>query len=112
MQNELVLAAFIMVVGLVVSAASTHLYQGVYRQPAMLRYDGKTYLHTLGHLGMSFICGPYIMLQLGWQQEKGGNVAITSVLIASLVAFTWAFVTGLLVMGIYVAVRNPVSGLY
>jgi hypothetical protein len=105
MQNELVLAAFIMAVGLTVSAASTYLYQGVARQPAMLRYDGKTYLGTLGHLAMSFICGPFIMLQLGWRQEKGGSVAVTSVLIASLVAFGWSFLTGLLIMSIYVAIR-------
>jgi hypothetical protein len=104
MQHELLLAAFIMAVGLAVSAAATHLYQGVTHQQAMLRFDGKTYLGTLGHLAMSFVCGPYIMLQLGWQQEKGGSVVVTSVLIASLVAFGWAFITGLLVMGIYVAI--------
>lgn len=104
MQYEVLLAAFIMAVGLAVSAAATHLYQGISRQQAMLRYDGETYLNSLGHLAMSFVCGPYIMLQLGWRQEKDGSVAITSVLIAALVAFGWAFVTGLLVMGIYVLI--------
>lgn len=104
MQYEVLLAAFIMAVGLAVSAAATYLYQGISRQQAMLRYDGKTYLNSLGHLAMSFVCGPYIMLQLGWRQEKDGSVAITSVLIAALVAFGWAFVTGLLVMGIYVLI--------
>ena len=104
MQYEVLLAAFIMAVGLAVSAAATYLYQGISRQQAMLRYDGETYLNSLGHLAMSFVCGPYIMLQLGWRQEKDGSVAITSVLIAALVAFGWAFVTGLLVMGIYVLI--------
>ncbi len=104
MQSELMLAAFIMAVGLCVSAASTHLYQGLARQQAMLRYDGRTYVGMLGNLVMSFICGPYIMLQMGWKQEEDGSIALTSVLIAALVAFGWAFITGLLVLGIYIAV--------
>ena len=101
--SELMLAAFIVAVGLVLAAASTHLYQGLFREQAMLRYDGKTYFHTLGHLLMSFVCGPYIMLQMGWQQQKDATLAFVPVLIGSLVAFGWAFVTGLAFMSIYVA---------
>ena len=48
---------------------------------------------------MSFICGPYIMLQLGWRHEPGGTISLGSALIAALVAFGWAFITGLLVHG-------------
>lgn len=103
MSSELVLAAFIMAVGLSVAGAGTHLYQALLRQPAMLRFDGQTYLHALGHLAMSFVCGPYIMLQMGWRQDQGGAIALTPVLIAALVAFGWAFITGLLFVGIYVA---------
>ncbi|AKR56107.1 hypothetical protein XM25_09920 [Devosia sp. H5989] len=102
--NELMLAAFIVAVGLVLAAAATHLYQGVFREQAMLRYDGKTYLHTVGHLVMSFVCGPYIMLQMGWQQQKGSTLAFVPVLIGSLVGFGWAFITGLVFMSVYVAV--------
>jgi hypothetical protein len=105
MTNELVLAAFIMAVGLAVAGASTHLYQAVANQQAMLRYDGRNFLGTLGHLAMSFVCGPYIMLQLGWRQEDDGTLALGSALIAALVAFGWAFLTGLLFVGVYMAVR-------
>ncbi|HTJ58868.1 MAG TPA: hypothetical protein VL418_15085 [Devosiaceae bacterium] len=95
-----------MAVGLCIAGASTHLYQGVFKEQAMLRYDGKTYFHTLGHLAMSFVCGPYIMLQLGWRQEPGGAISLSSMLIGALVAFGWAFITGLLFVGSYLAVRG------
>lgn len=104
MGNEFLLAAFIMAVGLCVAGAGTHLYQALARQPAMLRYDGETFVRSLGHLSMSFLCGPYIMLQLGWRQGEEGSKALASALVAALVAFGWAFITGLLVVGIYVAV--------
>ena len=104
MQNELVLVAFIMAVGLSVAGALTHLYQGLAKQQAMLRYDGKTYFGMLANLALSFLCGPYIMLQMGWKQEENGTIALTSVLIAALVAFGWAFITGMLALGIYIAI--------
>jgi hypothetical protein len=104
MSTELVLAAFLICVGLCTAGAGTHLYQMVYRQPAMLRYDGRTYLGTLGHLFMSFICGPYIMLQMGWQHEDDGTLSMSNALIAALVAFGWSFLTGLLIVGCYVAI--------
>jgi hypothetical protein len=43
------------------------------------------------------------MLQMGWRQEEDGTLSISSALIAAFVAFGWAFVTGLLVVGAYVA---------
>jgi len=104
MSMELMLAFYLIAVGLVLAAAGSHLYQGVFREPAMLRYDGKTYAHTMGHVLMSFICGPFIMLQLGWQQERSGAISLVSVLIGSLVAFGWAFITGLLFMAAYLAI--------
>ncbi|HVX81694.1 MAG: DUF6949 family protein [Devosia sp.] len=94
-------AGFIMAVGLSIAGAGTHLYQGLAKEQAMLRYDGRTYLGTLGHLAMSFVCGPYIMLQLGWRHEPDGTVSVGSALLAALVAFGWAFITGLLFMGVY-----------
>lgn len=105
MARELVLAAFIMGVGLCVSGMVTHLYQWFARQPAMLRMDGSTYLVAMGNLLMSFVCGPYLMLQLGWRQEEGGAISMPSMLLSALLAFSWAFVTGLLFMSLYVAVR-------
>jgi hypothetical protein len=104
MAKELLLAAFLIGVGLCVAGAGTHLYQWLARQQAMLRYDGSTYVRSLGHLAMSFVCGPYIMLQMGWQHEEDGTISMTSALVGALIAFSWAFVTGLLFMGIYVAI--------
>ena len=105
MTKELLLAAFLIGVGLCIAGAGTHLYQWIARQQAMLRYDGETFINSMGNLAMSFICGPYIMLQMGWQQEDSSALSMTSALVSALVAFGWAFITGLLFMGIYVAVR-------
>lgn len=104
MSAELLLAGFLMAVGLSLAGAGTHLYQGLTRQAAQLRFDGRTYLHTLGHLALSFICGPYIMLQMGWRHEDNGTVSLTSALVAAFVAFGWSFITGLLAVGAWVAV--------
>jgi len=104
--SALVLAAFLIAVGLVLAAAFTHLYQGIFREAAMLRFDGRTYWHTLGHVAMSFVCGPYIMLQLGWQQERNGTLALVPVLLGSAVAFGWAFITGLIFVGFYVGLTS------
>jgi len=105
MGRELLLAAFIMAVGLCVAGAGTHLYQWVARRQALLRYDGATVLASAGNLMVSFVCGPYIMLQLGWQHEDNDTISLASALISALVAFGWAFITGLLFVGFYVAVR-------
>lgn len=92
-----------MAVGLSVAGMATHLYQGVARTQAMLRYDGQTFLHTIGHLVVSFVCGPYIMLQMGWQQDRNGTLSISMALVAAFVAFGWAFITGLIYVGGYFA---------
>ena len=104
MGSEFVVAAFIMAIGLSIAGTGTHLYQWRAGEQAMLRFDGKTFLHTLGHLGMSFICGPYIMLQMGWKQEDDGTLSIASALVSALVAFGWAFITGLLFLAAYFSV--------
>lgn len=104
MGTELMLAAFLMGVGLSIAGAGTHLYQWLSNEQAALRYDGRTLIHTFGHLAVSFLCGPYIMLQLGWQHEKGGTLSVSSALISALVAFGWAFITGLLIVGVYLAI--------
>jgi hypothetical protein len=44
------------------------------------------------------------MLQMGWQQERGGTLSLSMALISAFVAFGWAFVTGLLAMGSYFAI--------
>ena len=105
MTKDFLLAIFLIAVGLCIAGAGTHLYQWLGKQQAMLRYDGKTFLGSIGNLIMSFVCGPYIMLQLGWRPEKDGTISMTSAMVAAAVAFGWAFITGLLFMGAYVAIR-------
>lgn len=104
MLRELMLAGLIMAVGLTIAGMGTHLYQGFANTQATLRYDGKTFLHTMGHLALSFVCGPYIMLQMGWQNDKNGTLSMTMALVAAFVAFGWAFITGLIFVGSYFAV--------
>lgn len=105
MLRELVLAAYIMSVGLCISGAGTHLYQMLAGQQAMLRYDGKTLWHGFGNLAMSFFCGPYIMLQLGWRKEQPGeSIQLSMALVAAFVAFGWSFITGLLIVGTVVSI--------
>lgn len=102
--RELLIAGFIMAFGLALAAAGTYFYQWRSKEQAMLRYDGKSLLHCFGNLAMSFVCGPYIMLQMGWRQESGGTLSLSSALIAAFVAFGWAFITGLLFLGGYVSI--------
>jgi hypothetical protein len=104
MTFELMVAAFIMAVGLAMAGAGTHFYQWMAGQQAMLRFDGKTWLGMVGHLIMSFVCGPYIMLQMGWRQEDDGTLSVGSALISALVAFGWSFVTGLFFLGFYFSI--------
>jgi len=104
MSFEFLLAAYMIAVGLAIAGAGTHLYQWVYREQAVLRYDGRTYLAAMGHLAMSFVCGPYIMLQMGWRQQDDGTLSISSALVSALVAFGWSFLTGLFFVGLYVAI--------
>lgn len=105
MTKELLAAAFCIGVGLCMAGAGTHLYQWLAKQQAALRYDGATFLGAMGNLAVSFVCGPYIMLQLGWQHEEDGAISMTSALVAAVVAFSWAFLTGLVALGTYVIIR-------
>lgn len=102
--TELLLAAFIMAVGLSLAGAATYLYQWLAKQQAILRFDGKNFAGTIGHLAMSFFCGPMIMLQMGWSSEKDGTISIGSALLSAFVAFGWSFITGLLFLGAYFAI--------
>lgn len=104
MLRELLLAGLIMAVGMSVAGMGTHLYQWLGREQAALRYNGKTLLRTFGLLAVSFLCGPYIILQMGWRQETDGTITVTSALLAAFIAFGWSFITGLLVVGGYFAI--------
>lgn len=102
--RELLLVGFLMAIGLAVAGTGTYLYQWLSRQDATLRYDGKTLWHCFGNLMLSFLCGPFIMLQMGWRQEQGGTLSMTTALVAAFVSFGWAFITGLLMVGGYYAI--------
>jgi hypothetical protein len=104
MSFELLLAGYIMAVGLAISGASTYLYQWAFKTQAILRFDGKTFFHTVAHLVMSFVCGPIIMLQMGWRSEKDGTISLGSALLSAFIAFGWSFITGLLFLGAYFAI--------
>lgn len=104
--SELVLALFIIGVGLSVAGMGTHLYQGISRQAAALRWDGRSALESIWNLFVSFVCGPYIMLRMGLEHEKGKAPSTVSVLLASVISFGWSFVTGLMILGTYVAVAR------
>jgi hypothetical protein len=44
------------------------------------------------------------MLQMGWRQTGGGGTAaVGTMLLSSFIAFGWSFITGLLMLGVYVA---------
>jgi hypothetical protein len=103
MTKELLAAAFCIGVGLCIAGAGTHLYQWLSKQQAVLRYDGQNFLGAMGNLAISFFCGPYIMLQMGWRHEEDGTISMTSALVSAIVGFSWAFVTGLMIAGAYVA---------
>jgi Family of unknown function (DUF6949) len=103
MSQDFMLAMFIIAVGLSAAGAGTHFYQMVFKQEAMLRFDGRNYLGTLGHLFMSFLCGPYIMLLLGWRREETAGPSMSSALLSSFIAFGWSFITGLMLLGVYLA---------
>ncbi|HEY8575589.1 MAG TPA: hypothetical protein VIL88_04535 [Devosia sp.] len=104
MTKELLAAAFSIGMGLCMAGVVTHLYQLLFKQPAMLRYDGETFLASMGHLAMSFVCGPYIMLQTGWTPAKDGTISTSSALLSAMVGFSWAFLTGLLFLGTYASI--------
>lgn len=101
MVTNFALSAYLICIGLAAAGAGTYMYQLVFREPAMLRIDGKNYAGTLGHLFMSFVCGPFIMLKLGWERSTGGDLSKSNLLLAALVAFGWSFFTGMLLLSSY-----------
>jgi len=102
--SDLLLAIFIIAVGLSVAGMLAQLYHYVWREPASLSYSGKTNISAFGNLVISFFCGPYIMLNLGWKREITNNLSLSLVFISAVVALSWAFITGLLFLSAYLGV--------
>lgn len=101
--SQLVLALFIIGIGISVAGVGTHLYQCISRQVAEFRISGQTIFEGLMNLFVTFICGPYLMLRLGMRAETNGRLSPVNMLLASFIAFSWSFVTGLMILGTYVS---------
>jgi hypothetical protein len=106
--SELVLALFIIGIGLCSAGMLTHLYQGLSRETAGMRVSGATTSRSLVNIVVTFFCGPYIMLRLGWQSGEAGDFPVVNVLLAAFIAFAWSFVTGLMILGTYITVVRAV----
>ncbi|AVX04161.1 hypothetical protein MXMO3_01632 [Maritalea myrionectae] len=104
MSIEFLIALYIVGVGLAVSGIGTYLYQLVFKQEAILRFDGESYLGAFGHLAMSFFCGPMIMLHMGWRSEGQSSLSMSGVLLSAFIAFGWSFITGLLALSVFLSV--------
>lgn len=102
--SQLVLALFIIGFGLCTAGMLTHLYQGLSRETAGMRVYGATAARSFVNIVVTFFCGPYIMLRLGWQSGEASDFPIVNVLLAAFIAFAWSFVTGLMILGSYVAI--------
>lgn len=91
-------------IGLCTAGMLTHLYQGLSHETAGMRVYGATATRSLVNMVVTFFCGPYIMLRLGWQSAEGGDFPVVNLLLAAFIAFAWSFVTGLMILGTYVAI--------
>lgn len=103
---QLVLALFMIAIGLCTAGTLTHLYQGLSREAAGMKVYGSTATQSLVNVVVTFFCGPYIMLRLGWQSGEAGDFPIVNVLLSAFIAFAWSFVTGLMILGTYVGIMR------
>lgn len=104
--SQLLLALFIIGFGLCVAGVGTHLYQSLSRQPAEFRIHGRTMLEGFGNLFVTFVCGPYLLLRLGLRSDAKGQVSTVNVLLSAFLAFTWSFVTGMMLLATYISVAK------
>jgi hypothetical protein len=102
--THLILALFLIAVGMSVAGTGTHLYQQIARKVAEFRVEGANALDSLINLFVMFICGPYMMLRLGLRADASGKSSTINVLLAAVIAFGWSFVTGMMVVGTYILV--------
>lgn len=98
-----VLALLLIGIGLSVAGTGTHLYQQVVRKVAGLRVEGRNAVEHLGSLTVLFFCGPYLMLRMGFETDASGRHSSVNILLTAIIAFGWSFLTGLMIVGTYVA---------
>ncbi len=101
MTNEFLISLYIIAVGMAFAGSTTFLYQTVWKQEAALRFDGDNVFVTIAHLSMSFICGPFIILHMGWSRDSAGGLHVSQALLSAFIAFGWSFVIGLGVLWFY-----------
>ncbi|HWJ87153.1 MAG TPA: hypothetical protein VNS12_03660 [Pelagibacterium sp.] len=107
--TQLLLALFLIGIGMSVAGTGTHLYQQIARKVAEFRVDGRNAIESVANLFVLFICGPYMMLRLGWQADAGGRPSTVNILLAAFIGFGWSFVTGLMIMGTYVSMLKAAA---
>lgn len=78
--NEFLISLYIIAVGLAFAGGATYFYQWVWKQEAALRFDGANVFATAAHLMMSFVCGPFIMLNMGWRRDSAGGLHMSQAL--------------------------------
>jgi len=98
--RELVLAGFFMAFGLATSGALTHLAQSVTGKPLGFGFESNDPFLRIGKVLVAALCGPYLLLQAGWAAERDGTLTIGPALMTALVAFGWAFITGLMLLAL------------
>ena len=106
MAIELLAAFVIVATGTAFSGASTYLYQWLSRQEAQLQYGGENVLGAIGNLLLSFVCGPFIMLGLGWRRDSAGGLHLGQAFLSAFIAFGWSFFVGLIVLWFYMGVMG------
>lgn len=102
--NEFLISLYIIAVGMAFAGGATYFYQWVWKQEAVLRFDGANVFGTAAHLMMSFVCGPFIMLNMGWRRDSAGGLHMSQALLSAFIAFGWSFIIGLFVLYTYIGV--------
>ena len=104
MAAEFLAAIMIVATGTAFSGASTHFYQWLVGEQARLRFDGDNIFVTMGHVFMSFVCGPFIMLNMGWRRDSAGGMHLSQAFLSAFIAFGWSFIIGAFVLAFYIGV--------
>lgn len=104
MANEFLISLYIIAVGMAFAGGATYFYQWVWKQEAMLRFDGEHVFATIAHLMMSFVCGPFIMLNMGWRRDSVGGLHVSQALLSAFIAFGWSFIVGLFFLWFYIGI--------
>lgn len=107
--TQLFLALFLIGIGMSVAGTGTHLYQQLANKVAQFRIEGESPFENLMTIVVLALCGPYLMLRLGCQPDPAGRLSTINIMLAGVIGFAWSFVTGLMLVGTYLSVRQAVA---